>query len=167
MLDLESSADEKSSTDSLTGDIRRTLLAIKGVIGRYLTVPQLRLGIFQQMDVDREISQAEIQRNLKLDRAVLTRMVKQLEADGLLVRRPDPEDNRYNLIRLTAEGRRQYDELAAKVHLLDELLLAGLSQPETIALKSMLAQVLENAERIDETRKDDQNLTENETYPQI
>ncbi|MGE5531180.1 MAG: MarR family winged helix-turn-helix transcriptional regulator, partial [Bacteroidota bacterium] len=47
---------------------------------------------------------SDLQRNLDVDGATITRQVKQMEAEGLLQRRADPKDNRFTLVALTPEG---------------------------------------------------------------
>ena len=51
---------------------------------------------------------------LGLDRSTLSRTVDALVEKGLLSREPDPDDRRYNVLALTAEGRRRCDEINAE-----------------------------------------------------
>lgn len=166
-IDIGKSAREGQPGESWLADTRKALLSIKCVIGQTIGVSQARLGIFQQMDVDAEISQADIQRNLRLDRAVVTRLIKQLEAEGLLTRRPDPSDNRYNLITLTAEGHRQYGEMAAKFRKLGALLAEGISQADMQTMQRVLARVQTNAASISSSLIDERSRDVNDVGPQI
>ena len=47
-----------------------------------------------------EISQTELQHHVGVEGPVITRIVKQMEADGYITRRVDPHDNRYTLVAL-------------------------------------------------------------------
>lgn len=42
---------------------------------------------------------------MNIDNAAITRHLKQLEANGMIVRRKNPDDNRITLVSLTEEGR--------------------------------------------------------------
>ena len=45
--------------------------------------------------------------------AALTRQVQLLEAEGMIVRRPDPDDRRASVVRATAKGRNAYRRMQA------------------------------------------------------
>src|SRR5690349_10766881 len=66
---------------------------------------QTRLELMHDLSHADEMSQAELQQRLGVEGAVITRIIKQLEAMGLVTRRADPQDNRYTLVSLSAEGR--------------------------------------------------------------
>jgi len=51
---------------------------------------------------------------LRVDPSTATRAVQRLEADGLVERFPSPDDGRVVLVRITAEGRRRRDDVAAR-----------------------------------------------------
>src|SRR5262245_53128507 len=61
-------------------------------------VSKTRLEILDVLADDGELSQAELQRRVGVEGPVITRIVKQLEAERLVTRRPDPCDNRYTLV---------------------------------------------------------------------
>ncbi len=46
-----------------------------------------------------------LQQEVNIDNAAITRHLKQLEANEMIVRRKNPEDNRITLVSLTEEGR--------------------------------------------------------------
>lgn len=52
-----------------------------------------------------EISQKALQQEVNIDNAAITRHLKQLEANEMIVRRKNPDDNRITLVSLTEEGR--------------------------------------------------------------
>jgi DNA-binding MarR family transcriptional regulator len=66
---------------------------------------QTRLEIMHDLNHADEISQAELQKRLGVEGAVITRIVKQMEVEGLVTRRADPRDNRYTLVMLTPYAR--------------------------------------------------------------
>ncbi|WP_139997347.1 MarR family transcriptional regulator [Paenibacillus paridis] len=85
-----------------------------------------------------EINQTTLQKLINIDSAAITRHLKQLEADGMVSRRKNPDDNRITFVRLTPEGRERIigykvekanfvnkmmkDFTEEELHLLDELL---------------------------------------------
>src|SRR5512138_3592258 len=64
-----------------------------------------RLEIMHDLTHTDEMSQADLAKHLGVEGAVVTRIVKQLEAEGLVSRRADPRDNRYTLVALTPHAR--------------------------------------------------------------
>lgn len=52
-----------------------------------------------------EVNQSILQKAVNIDSAAITRHLKQLEADGMVVRNKIASDNRVTLVRLTEEGR--------------------------------------------------------------
>jgi DNA-binding MarR family transcriptional regulator len=56
----------------------------------------------------------ELAARLRVDPSTATRAMQRLEADGLVERYPSPEDGRVVLVRITEEGRRRHDDVAAR-----------------------------------------------------
>lgn len=56
----------------------------------------------------------ELAARLRVDPSTATRAMQRLEADGLVERYPSPEDGRVVLVRITDEGRRRHDDVAAR-----------------------------------------------------
>ncbi len=107
---------------------------------------QTRLEILHELYHTDEISQAELQQRLGVEGAVVTRIVKRLEAAGLITRRPDPHDNRFTLVALSIEARRiqvgaDTGHLKAK---LGVQLLKGLDEAEQTHLLQILKRLEDN-----------------------
>jgi DNA-binding MarR family transcriptional regulator len=73
------------------------------------------------------ISQAELGRRVWIDRSDLHALLAELEGDGLVARKPDPEDRRRNVVTLTAVGVRKLRRLDARVQAAQETLLEPLT----------------------------------------
>jgi DNA-binding MarR family transcriptional regulator len=128
--------------------IRQTIMAITSALAQYIGMSPVRVILFQKLhDVD-EISQADIQRKLGVGGAVVTRIIKQMEAEGLIIRRPDPSDNRFTLVRLTEAGRKRQDEVVLKTHKIESTLLQGLSSEEFMCMQRALTRIRQNAENL-------------------
>ena len=95
-----------------------------------------------------EISQAAIQQQLNVDGAAVTRQVKQLEEEGLVLRRADPRDNRFTLVVLTPAGKALTAGMDAERESFEALLTGGIAQEDLDAMRRCLAQIRENMRAI-------------------
>lgn len=89
------------------------------------------------------ISQIRLAQLMRKDRTTMSGIVVRLEKEGLVVRRPDPEDRRARLVYLTPKGaglRQTLEEIAQKS--VSEL-TATLSERERRLLASLLRKILE------------------------
>jgi DNA-binding MarR family transcriptional regulator len=87
----------------------------------------------------------ELARRARLSKQTMTDMIRRLERDGLVERRPDSSDARASLIFLTARGRRFKPIAARTLGELDRLVRRQLSADSVSALKNALRQLLELA----------------------
>jgi DNA-binding MarR family transcriptional regulator len=72
----------------------------------------------------------------------MTNRIDRLEAAGLVARKPDPDDRRGTLVRLTAKGKSVLDAAADKHVANEERLLAALSAREQQQLGELLKKLL-------------------------
>jgi len=103
-----------------------------------------RLLLLHELMHEGEISQAELQRRLGMEGALVTRFVKQMETSGLVARRADPKDNRYTLVALTSVGRAELQRLDDLREKAEEQLLDGLGSKDKVVLIRALKRVQEN-----------------------
>jgi DNA-binding MarR family transcriptional regulator len=89
-----------------------------------------RVEVLHQLMHAGEISQAELQQRLGMEGSLLTRFVKQMEADGLITRRVDPKDNRFTLVNLAPAGQNALLEMERLGEDFQATLLAGLSDEQ-------------------------------------
>lgn len=75
---------------------------------------QSRLELILQLYEVGEISQKALQQEVNIDNAAITRHLKQLEANGMITRRKNPEDNRITLVSLTEEGEIKFKYIKRK-----------------------------------------------------
>lgn len=127
--------------------IRLTVFAIQSAIRRYVGMSRARGILFHCMRLDQEMSQTAIQQRLGVDRSEVTRIVKQMEAEGLVTRRPDPADNRFTLVQLTEAGWTLQEAISAKLQKADAMLLQGVSRADMLCTVRTLTRIRENAER--------------------
>jgi DNA-binding MarR family transcriptional regulator len=98
--------------------------------GQYIGMSQARLQLLTSLAQQSEISHAALQQRLAVDGATVTRLVKQFEAEGIVSRRLDPQDNRYTLVTLTPAGRQIVAGLKETHTAFQLILLEGIPREE-------------------------------------
>lgn len=86
----------------------------------------------------------DLRRRLGLDSGYLSRLLRQLEADGLVAVSPDPADGRRRLVHLSARGGEAYDDLDRR----SEQLAEGLIEQLTGRQRAELCEALAAADRL-------------------
>lgn len=85
----------------------------------------------------------ELARRARLSKQTMTTMIRRLEGDGLVERRPDPQDARASLIFLTPRSRQFEPVAAATLRGLDTLARRRLSAQGVAAVKGALRELVE------------------------
>ena len=116
--------------DSLLTELIQTARDVTSAFDRYVGLSPARAAILLELSRCGERSQADLQRHNKVHGASITRQVQAMEADGLLVRRPDPADNRFTLVMLTEAGHEALAEMTAKREAFRAQLLAGVPEAD-------------------------------------
>ncbi len=75
-------------------------------------------------------AQIAIAKRIGIEGPTLTRMLDALEAEGLVIRRADPNDRRTKLIELTEAGKRALDEIMSVAHAFRSSILKDLNDAE-------------------------------------
>jgi len=86
-------------------------------------------------------TQAELAAHLGVDRTVMTYLLDDLEAAGLVGRRLDPTDRRVRRLGLTAEGTGAVVRLAGQLVAAESEVLPGLDAADREALRTLLHRV--------------------------
>jgi DNA-binding MarR family transcriptional regulator len=86
-------------------------------------------------------TQRQLAEFLQLDPSQIVALVDALEADGLVVRSPDPADRRSNIISATDAGRERFAAAAEATRAAESEALAGLSAAERETLRELLTRV--------------------------
>jgi DNA-binding MarR family transcriptional regulator len=89
-------------------------------------------------------SQAALSQSAGIDRSDIVAMVNELVEQGLVVRTPDPDDRRRNIITMTPAGRQRLEQLDAVLSEVQQTLLAPLTVDEREQLIGLLARVLDH-----------------------
>lgn len=84
------------------------------------------------------ITMSALSQSLLVSNGNVTAVVRQLEADGLLVSRPAPDDRRRSIVALTERGRSHFQELAAAHHGWIATMFAAMPDDKLAALYDLL-----------------------------
>jgi MarR family transcriptional regulator for hemolysin len=90
------------------------------------------------------VKQSELADTLEIQPITLTRLVDRLCDNGLIERRPDPNDRRAKLLYLTAAARPLLERIAAQVEELAETVLAGVEPAAVGVLLTQLGLARDN-----------------------
>ncbi len=88
---------------------------------------------------------AELADAAGVTRATMTGLIDTLERDGLVTRKPDPNDRRMTWVALTPHGQARLQEILPGHFKLMGALMANLSEDERKTLVRLLTKILENA----------------------
>jgi DNA-binding MarR family transcriptional regulator len=132
----------------LVGRIQRTAAALRprldqthersGLQGESFDV----LASLRRSGPPYQLSPTQLYREMMLTSGAMTNRIDRLEEAGLVSRRPDPQDRRGTLVRLTAKGKALIDAAAAAHVANEERLIAGLSAREQLQLADLLRKLL-------------------------
>lgn len=105
---------------------------------------QVLFGILSIVERNPDINQGAVGRSLGIKRANMVALINELVDGGLLDRRVSAEDRRAFALRLTAKGRRVYEESLARIREHEAALLSDFTAEERALLISMLSRVEAN-----------------------
>lgn len=102
--------------------------------------------VFFALSGGREMTQAELARHMALEQPTMAATLSRMERDGMLVKRPDPEDGRKMLVRLAPEAREKMEAVAKAVVSVNGLALDGLTAEERRTYLGLLMKIVGNLE---------------------
>jgi DNA-binding MarR family transcriptional regulator len=85
----------------------------------------------------------DLARRARLSKQTMTQLIRRLERDGLVERRPDPSDARASLIFLTARSRRFEPVVAATLRELEGSVRSRLGAERVSEVKEALRELME------------------------
>jgi len=93
------------------------------------------------------LTQRELASLMAIENPTLVRLLDSLEQQGLIERRPCPNDRRARRLHLTNAGRAFMDDLSERAEVLREQMLDGISDEEIECTVKVFHKILENAEK--------------------
>lgn len=136
------------SAKAVTGRVVRAGDLIRGRMGEVLAPLGVRDGDYGLLSALRragdpfELSPTDLRRHLVITSGGLTLQIERLERADLVVRRPNPDDGRGTLVRLTQHGRDVVDQAMERHASLEHELIAGLTAREAATLADLLRKLL-------------------------
>ncbi|GHO65782.1 hypothetical protein KSC_046740 [Ktedonobacter sp. SOSP1-52] len=140
---------EREDSETLLVQFKRLYIDAMRVFERKLGMSQARILIMSELLHEREVSQAELQLRLGVDGAAITRQVKQLEREGYIARRANPNDNRVSLVSLTPRGRRELTDLVKARLEFEDRVLDGIDSETRKHLRQVLKHIHSNIRALD------------------
>ena len=107
-----------------------------------LTLPQCKVLV--RLETYKGISQTKLAELVGVEPMTMVRILDRMEADGLLERRPDPEDRRARRLYLTRKAKPVLDEIWHLAELTRAEMFAGISRQEREAFIGVLERVHSN-----------------------
>ncbi|MFL5804020.1 MAG: MarR family winged helix-turn-helix transcriptional regulator [Roseiflexaceae bacterium] len=137
-------------SETLVQQIARTYYDLLPAFERHVGMSKSRWGVLILLHRKGELSQAHLQQRLYVDGAAITRQVKQLEEEGLVLRRADPHDNRYTLVVLSEAGRQLTASMVGRRESFEARVTDGISAEEIAILQRSLQRIRENLDALSE-----------------
>src|SRR5689334_292027 len=90
-------------------------------------------------------SQQDLVETIGVDASKLVGLLNDLEADGLIVRRRDPEDRRRHIVEVSPKGSARLEDAKKTASAVEADLLVGLDEDQVEQLLVLLAQVADSS----------------------
>jgi len=104
------------------------------------------LPVFFALGDGAALSQKALTEAAAIEQPTMAATLTRMERDGLIARRPDPQDGRSSLISLTQQAMEKMPAVRAAIAAVNAEALAGLSEAEAEAFLEGLATVVANLE---------------------
>lgn len=138
---------EENKFDHFGFLLSRVALAHRNMVGREVKSLGMHRGqppVLFTLEKHEGMSNSEMADFLDITPATLTNKIKRMEKAGLVIRRRDPQDERYIRIYMTEKGRGIMNQLRASIRETENILLTGFSEEEIEDLRSKMRRILEN-----------------------
>lgn len=114
------------------------------VFEQFVGVSLARWRVLTQLEQHGSLNQSELKQRIQVDPAAITRQVQQLEEEGLVERRTNPDDNRFTVVTLTPQGREVAETILNKRDQFEAEVLRGTDPSDIAAMQRCLTQMREN-----------------------
>jgi DNA-binding MarR family transcriptional regulator len=142
----------KGGEPHLIFEIMRTHHALMNVFSRKVGMPFSRLALLRVLALafPVEIGILEIARRLNINGAAVTRQIRDMDELGLIARAPDERDGRRCNVKLTAKGRKLFEQIHERQHELEKYFASGeLTLEEIQTAAKVLIRLRSALEKID------------------
>jgi len=127
----------------LLREVMRTHHALMSGFSRGVGMPASRFALMRLLANSAEsgVGVMDLARELGVNAAAVTRQVKEMEAEGLVLRRSDASDGRRSYVRLSASGLRSFEAIHRRSHQLEDTLCDVIGADQMAAAASVLVKV--------------------------
>ncbi|HEU4660058.1 MAG TPA: MarR family transcriptional regulator [Pseudolabrys sp.] len=128
-------------------DVARLLRTYADQRARHFGMTRAQWAVLVRLDRSEGLKQSELAEILDLQPITLTRLLDRLNANGLIERRPDPNDRRANRLYLTPAARPLLDRLDALGTEMMDTVLEGITPQSVVRMLDELDAIRENLRR--------------------
>lgn len=126
----------------------QTLLRPKGEALRHeLGLEAGMIGVLSVVWLNPGVSQNDLAASLVLKKSAITKLVKTMEAQGLVTRRRVSEDRRMNALALTDAGHRMIEKVRRGTEEMQNTLFAGVAEDKRAVFFEVMATLLQRLDR--------------------
>ncbi len=127
----------------LLREIIRTYQVLMSGFSREVGMPASRLAVMRVLvnALPNAVSIMELARKLGINAAAVTRQIKEMEGEHLILRRVDAHDKRRNYIKLSAKGLKVFETVHNRGHQLERLLSTSICPEEMAAAVDVLSRL--------------------------
>jgi DNA-binding MarR family transcriptional regulator len=136
-------------SDSILHHISNTYYELTTAFERHIGMTRARWAILNRLSREESLTQTALAQLLHVDAAAVTRQVKQLESEGLVTRWSAPEDNRFTVVALTAQGREFVEKQRVARDEFERIVTAGMSAEEIDHMRRCLLHMRHNLEMLE------------------
>ena len=137
---------------ALSNLMRRKIWELHGSLDDEFTEMQGMLLGFLCRNRDQEIFQKTLEGVFSIRRSTASRLLKQMEGDGLIVRLPVSRDARLKRIVVTPKAEALTQQAAARIQSMEAVLTRGLTQAEIDQLMATLEKLKRNLTELSDSR---------------
>jgi DNA-binding MarR family transcriptional regulator len=142
----------KGGEPHLLFEIMRTQRALINVFSRKMGMPFSRVTVLRVLATafPEGIGILDLARRLNINGAAVTRQIKEIEQLGLVARTPDQRDGRRQHVKLSAKGRKLFEQIHQMQHEFENSFASGELNPEEVKTAAkVLSQLRSMLERVD------------------
>ena len=120
------------------------LTALTDAALRPLGIDSKDLGALRVIAGREPASQLQVAQRLGIDRTTMVALLDVLERQGVVARRPDPNDRRRNIVELTDQGRKTFDAAGVAHRKAESAFLAAISPGAADQLRRTLQALVQH-----------------------
>lgn len=140
----------KGNERHLLREIVRTHQVMMVGFTRVVGMPASRFALMRLLAaaLPEDIGIMDLARQLGINVAAVTRQIKQMQSEGLVLRRTDRRDKRRSYVRLSAKGCRTFKEIHRGSHELEDMLASIISVDDFAVTVTVLTRLRELIEQL-------------------